>query len=379
MAEFTPVNVVGNFLSGRQAKQDYESNQLQMKQQQENHLMRQKQFEQQQMQLSEEQKKQAATKLYQAAQYALQSDRPKAFLEANYPELVQLAGPAWATADDNMVRQKMQDALGIYGPKAGIGPGPRTVQYQTIQGPRGSVIQVNPETNEQRQVIGPDNSQASGGGPPAGYRWKGDKLEPIPGGPADPNTPSTKDDQRVFAKADKLRDEFNAQSKDFIIVNDAFNTVKQVATDHSAAGDLSMIFAYMKMLDPNSVVREQEFANAQNAAGVPQRVQNAYNKLLSGERLSEDQRKDFINQANNLYKVKNGRQQTIVKRYTDIAKRNRVNPEDVVGDLSVVLGEEKEQPGGQQQNGQRLTPEQASKLPPGTPFIGMDGIERVKR
>lgn len=122
MAEFTPVNVVGNFLSGRQAKQDYESNQLQMKQQQENHLMRQKQFEQQQMQLSEEQKRQAATKLYQAAQYALQSDRPKAFLEANYPELVQLAGPAWATADDNMVRQKMQDALGIYGPKAGIGP-----------------------------------------------------------------------------------------------------------------------------------------------------------------------------------------------------------------------------------------------------------------
>jgi hypothetical protein len=29
---------------------------------------------------------------------------------------------------------------------------------------------------------------------------------------------------------------------------------------------MAMIFAFMKMLDPSSVVRETEFANAQNAA-----------------------------------------------------------------------------------------------------------------
>jgi len=39
------------------------------------------------------------------------------------------------------------------------------------------------------------------------------------------------------------------------------------------------------MLDPGSVVRESEFATAQNAAGVPDQVRNMYNKVLSGTRL----------------------------------------------------------------------------------------------
>ena len=90
------------------------------------------------------------------------------------------------------------------------------------------MLQVNPQTNEIKQVVGPDNSQPStGGGAPAGYRFNPDgSLSPIKGGPADPNTPPTRDDQRAFAKADKLRDEFNTQSKDFVAVNDSFNTVK---------------------------------------------------------------------------------------------------------------------------------------------------------
>jgi hypothetical protein len=53
----------------------------------------------------------------------------------------------------------------------------------------------------------------------------------------------------------------------------------------------------MKMLDPGSVVREGEFATAQNAAGVPDRVMNLYNRILSGERLNKDQREAFKGQA----------------------------------------------------------------------------------
>lgn len=283
------------------------------------------------------QKKQFATMMVQAAQYGLQSNTPKAFIEQNYPQLVELAGPQWATADDAMVKAKLQEAIGIFGPVAGIGPPEARgagALYKYV-GQDGNPLYGDAATAAGKTpYIEPNDNRA-----PSGYRYAANgRLEAIPGGPADPTTPSTKDDSRIFAKADKLRDEFNTQSKEFITVNDNYNTVQQVAANPSAAGDLSMIFAFMKMLDPNSVVREQEFANAQNAAGVPDRVRNAYNKMLNGERLNESQRQDFINQAANLYKSKKARQDAVVKRYTDIAKRNNVNPDDVVGDLGVVLG-----------------------------------------
>lgn len=152
-----------------------------------------------------------------------------------------------------------------------------------------------------------------------------------------PREPSAADINRTFTRADKLRDEYNAASKEFVTVGDAFTRVQGAAQDPTAAGDLSMIFAYMKMLDPNSVVREQEFANAQNAAGIPDRIRTIWNKALAGERLSERQRADFLGQATKLYSNQRSRHEaTIKKRYTEMAKRFNVRPEDVVGDFDVL-------------------------------------------
>ena len=62
-----------------------------------------------------------------------------------------------------------------------------------------------------------------------------------------------------------------------------------------------MIFTYMKVLDPTSVVREGEQATAQNAAGIPERTRNLYNKLMTGERLTKSQRADFVKSAVGLF------------------------------------------------------------------------------
>ena len=53
-----------------------------------------------------------------------------------------------------------------------------------------------------------------------------------------------------------LRKEFNDQSKYFKGIAQSFGKV--LGTDPTAAGDVSLIFAYMKMLDPGSVVREAD-------------------------------------------------------------------------------------------------------------------------
>jgi hypothetical protein len=331
---FQPVNVVTNYLSGRQAADQERAADTQNALGRQTLQLREQDQQMQQQAMGAEQQKAFATKLMQAAQYGLQSATPKAFIEQNYPQLAQLAGAKWATADDNTVRSSLQDIIGRLGPEAGIGPA----------APKGQGAMYKYTDKNGKAIYGaaedvrgqPVYESASERAPPSGYRWGANgRLEPIPGGPADPNTPTTRDSSRIFAMADKLRDEFNAASKDFVAVGDSYNTVRAAAQDPTAAGDLSLIFAYMKMLDPNSVVREQEFANAQNAAGVPDQVRNQWNKVISGERLNPDQRADFIAQAKKVYEIRKSRNQGVVKRYTEIAKRNKVNPDDVVGDLSV--------------------------------------------
>ena len=57
----------------------------------------------------------------------------------------------------------------------------------------------------------------------------------------------------------------------------------------------------MKALDPTSVVREGEFANAQNSAGVPDRIRNYYNQLQRATRLNPEQRAEFLGVAQGIY------------------------------------------------------------------------------
>jgi hypothetical protein len=117
----------------------------------------------------------------------------------------------------------------------------------------------------------------------------------------------------------KLGKDFESESKDFKTRAEALNTVVAAADNPTAAGDLALIFAYMKMLDPNSVVREQEFANAQNAAGIPERVRAQYNNALKGERLTENTRTDFIDRATDIYNASLDQQIQLEDRYKDKA------------------------------------------------------------
>ena len=136
------------------------------------------------------------------------------------------------------------------------------------------------------------------------------------------------EDSKVFEDESKLRTEFNSlQSvKDFAIRNSALGAIEASAQDPTAAGDISLIFAYMKMLDPNSVVREGEFATAQSAGSVPQTLWSKYNQALTGERLAPDVRNDFVNRANKLYARASEDFGKVYTRYEDIAKANNLDP-----------------------------------------------------
>jgi hypothetical protein len=131
-----------------------------------------------------------------------------------------------------------------------------------------------------------------------------------------------------------FRNEYNDRTKVYQDVKASYGRV--LSSDDSAVGDLSLIFGYMKMLDPGSVVREGEFATAQNAAGVPDRVMNVYNRIVSGERLNSDQRKAFKGQAERLFKQAGQQEAQVRSGIERIAKDYGLNtanifytPEDV--------------------------------------------------
>ena len=132
-----------------------------------------------------------------------------------------------------------------------------------------------------------------------------------------------------------IRKEFtgNAEVKDFGKQASAFGRVVSSAQDPSAAGDLALIFNYMKVLDPGSTVREGEFATAQNAAGVEGRLRSLYNNVIEGTRLNDEQRADFVNRARMLFQGAESGYQGIRDQYIDIAGQYGYDVDRAVPDL----------------------------------------------
>lgn len=134
---------------------------------------------------------------------------------------------------------------------------------------------------------------------------------------------------RDYSATNQLMNRYLSQTNDDRKVADLYGTVVAAARDPSPAGDLSMIFAYMKVLDPGSVVREGEFATAANTGSIPTRIWAKYNRMLGGERLTDSQRQDFLNQAAAVAKERSNKLQRVIEWYRDIATRRGLNPDDV--------------------------------------------------
>lgn len=134
-----------------------------------------------------------------------------------------------------------------------------------------------------------------------------------------------------FKTEQDLRKEFENNAKPYLDQRRAYERI--LAAKDDAAGDLALIFSYMKMLDPGSAVRETEFANAQNAAGVPDQIRNLYNRIRSGERLNSDQRAMFKQQAFDIFETQETEYTSRADQMRGIAESHGITPERVIPKL----------------------------------------------
>ena len=80
--------------------------------------------------------------------------------------------------------------------------------------------------------------------------------------------------------------------------------------------DLSMIFAYMKMLDPTSVVRESEQDQARRTGGAADWLVNYATMVGGGGSLTDEQRRSFRNGAHAFYENKTQGLTVLNERFT---------------------------------------------------------------
>lgn len=133
---------------------------------------------------------------------------------------------------------------------------------------------------------------------------------------------------KKFDKEKILRGEYTKNTEDFYKIRDSYRALK--ATQPGRVGDLAMIFNFMKMLDPRSVVKSDEQASVKNAANVPERIRNLWNALLTGSgQVGPEQRRAILAQAKALMDSAKTKEQSQRQGLTRIAIDNGLDPKNL--------------------------------------------------
>lgn len=125
----------------------------------------------------------------------------------------------------------------------------------------------------------------------------------------------------LFSQESSLRKEYNYVISDVQTAATAYNSLLAGASARNGAGDIMIITSYRRMFEPDSVVREGEFAITQEAQGVWNRLTNMPKQFMEGDRLKDSARQQFIALARDYMAGLSGYFQNQKNRYRSIAER----------------------------------------------------------
>ena len=131
-----------------------------------------------------------------------------------------------------------------------------------------------------------------------------------------------------FSNENALRDEYTAQTANFRVINDAYKKI--MTTADTGAGDMSLLYQYVKLLDPGSVVRESEFATAAASGSFGDQVQGAAQRIATGKRLTPELKAQFRNEAQNIFDQQQSSANQTAEQYRRLATDYGLDPTRVV-------------------------------------------------
>jgi hypothetical protein len=138
-----------------------------------------------------------------------------------------------------------------------------------------------------------------------------------------------------------LRDEFEDRSKSFIKIRDAYSQVRDALSgDITAPATLAGATKFMKMLDPESVVRESELNMALKSTGLMDRFMNLHNTVSKGQVLTPTQAQEIQRIAGVLYQTAEAAQKKTSDYYTALANDYKLDAKRIVRDLTIPMRRE---------------------------------------
>lgn len=201
----------------------------------------------------------------------------------------------------------------------------------------GRLLAINPQNPSQRLDLGPagdpPNAQITEIG---GRRVAVNPQDPANGqidlGPAaDPNASARDERNRSFSDTRSLREEYNSSQpvKDFSTIRPSFEAIQRAQNVDTRAADIDMVFAFAKMLDPASVVREGEQITLMRTGGVFDTIAGYVSGLTGGGRLTPEVRSNILQQARARYQVAADAHDERLDYYRGLAQENGLNPTQI--------------------------------------------------
>lgn len=136
--------------------------------------------------------------------------------------------------------------------------------------------------------------------------------------------------------------QFKVDSKGFAGVKTNYRKLAAAATTKNPTGatDIGLIFSYMKMLDPTSVVRGSEYEAAAGASPLIQMLGQYYNQARKGTKLPEATRAQFYQAATEYYAGEVEGQQEREDAARQTADKFGLDADKIVVSAVPVLGSE---------------------------------------
>lgn len=120
-------------------------------------------------------------------------------------------------------------------------------------------------------------------------------------------------------------------------VAEAYKKIQSASQDGSPAGNIALVYGFMKLNDPTSSVREGEYATAKNAGSLPTWLINTYNSALKGQFLTPQQRSNFLGTSEKIMKSQLEGIAPILDKYNSLAEQGGFQKKNVTTDYSGML------------------------------------------
>lgn len=112
----------------------------------------------------------------------------------------------------------------------------------------------------------------------------------------------------------------------------AFRAIMEASNRNTPQADINLVYGIAKLYDPDSVVREGEYATIANSQAIPEKIKGEAQRLMGGGRLTPTTKAELRREAEGRIRALEDEYEKAAESYSDIASRSGANVRNVLGD-----------------------------------------------